>query len=154
VEWLPDVNITEVVGMLEVIHDNGDKMGADDLQRLTGIPFDELLPAIDAAVMLGLAVIRKHYISLTERGKKLLSLDPEERKEKLSEYIGELPVFKKLFKIILKKGGKISEEELLEMLKKEMSGKDAKSELKKIIQWGQYAEILDYDPPSKEISIL
>ncbi len=153
-EWLPDVNITEVVGMLEVIHDNGDKMGADDLQRATGIPFDELLPAIDAAVMLGLAVIRKHYISLTERGKKLLSLDPEERKEKLSEYIGELPIFKKLFKIILNKGGKISEEELLEMLKREMSGRDARSELKKIIQWGQYAEILDYDPPSKEISIL
>lgn len=153
-EWLPEVNITEVVGMLEVIHDNGDKMGVDDLQKITGIPFNELLPAIDAAVMLGLASIRKHYIFLTERGKKLLLFDPEDKKEKLSEYISELPIFKKLFKIILKRKGKISEAELLEMLKKDMGSRDAKSELKKIIQWGQYAEILNYDSTSEEISIL
>ncbi len=149
-EFIPDAHMTEVFGLLEVLDDNGGSLPADDLQRITGVVFDELLPVIDAAEILGLVIVDKNRVKLTKFGKEIISMDIDERQDEISKRIKNMDIFKKISRMLNSRGS-ITLEELIEFLEKELTRRDAKKEARRIIEWGRYAEILDYDIETKTI---
>ncbi len=153
-EWLPNTNVNEVIGLLEIVNDNDGTIALDDLHNTTGIDVDDLLFVVDAGEMLGFITVEKHRIHLTKKGKNFLSLDPDKRKEELSKYIADLDIFKFLFKEFMKRGGEMSYSEFLHLIKGYTNNKSAEKEVLNILHWGQYAGILDYDPTTKRIVVL
>jgi len=151
-EFIPDAHITEVFGLLEILDDNGGSLPADDIQKISGVVFDELLPVIDAAEMLGLVVVNKNMVKLTKFGKKIVGLEIEERQDEIAKRIKNTEIFKKVLSMIKRKGA-ITMEELISFLEKELTKRDAKKEARKIIEWGRYAELISYDIEDRTITL-
>ncbi|MCX6774173.1 MAG: AAA-associated domain-containing protein [Candidatus Micrarchaeota archaeon] len=149
--WVPDANITEVVGLADVLHKYDNRMRIDELQRYLGMEIDELIPVIDAAKILGIIIITRNDIMLNNKGQLLIEMSLDERKKLISSKICRMPIFKKIA-LILKKEPK-PKAFFIKMIEKELFEKEAESQFKRIIQWGRYADLLLYDSVKDEIRL-
>jgi NitT/TauT family transport system ATP-binding protein len=151
-EWVPYANITEVIGLIDILQNNDGSMRIESLQKYLGIEIDEILPVIDAAKIIGLVTITRDCINLTNMGEKLYSLDPEKRKEVISTSICDMPVFKKIVSV-LRKNGPQPKAYLIGMIEKELFKKESEIQFRRIVQWGRYAEIIYYDAEKNEMRL-
>ncbi|MGZ3699652.1 MAG: ATP-binding cassette domain-containing protein, partial [Bdellovibrionota bacterium] len=92
IETLPNVHITEVIGLLEAIADKG---GQDDIFELahgTGRDFGKTLYLVKAAELLELVETPKQTVRLTELGRHFVAGDINVRKRMLHELFGALRI--------------------------------------------------------------
>jgi NitT/TauT family transport system ATP-binding protein len=151
-QWVPYANITEVIGLIDILYSNEGSMRIESLQKYLGIEIDELLPVIDAAKIIGLAMITRDCINITNMGKSLNAMNPEKRKALISAEICKMPVFRKIASVLKKEGPK-PKAYFLRMIEKELFAKESEMQFRRIIQWGRYAEILSYDAAKDEMDI-
>jgi NitT/TauT family transport system ATP-binding protein len=151
-QWVPYANITEILGLVDILYNNSGSMRIDDLQRYIGVEIDELIPVIDAAKMLGFAMITRDCINITNMGKTLYTMNPEKRKVLISTQICRMPIFRKIVSVLKKEGPK-PKAYFLGMIEKELFQKESEQQFRRIIQWGRYAEIIFYDAGRDEMSI-
>lgn len=145
-EELPHSSLVEVIGLIELINDFGGRVALDDLRYHTGMDLSSLLEVVEGAEMLGLVNVRGGILILTRRAKNLLRKNAEERQDYLSRLISRLPLFKAVKKVLEAKGGKMEREKLRDFLSILLDNtKNIDSQVSRIIEWGRYAGILDYD---------
>ncbi len=139
---IPFADIIEVIGLLELVNDYAGEAPLDEIHNYTGIEFDELKPVVESAKILGLIELKGQKLRLTDIAKKLLNMDPEERKAFIASKIRQLPIFKKIVEE-LEKRGSIAHADLEKILEEQTY--DVDDALKSVISWGTYAMIFDYD---------
>lgn len=140
---LPETGISRIIGLLELVHDNQDKIDVDDLAENLRLDVDELLPVVKGGEMLGLLKVEKSTVMLTGEGLKLISLKIPERKEEIRKTMLKLDFFKN-FIIELTTKKNLRKKDVIKLLKKELSTKEEEKMLKTIIEWGRYAELFNY----------
>jgi len=151
-QWVPYANITEVIGLVDILYSNEGSMRIESLQKYLGIEIDELLPVIDAAKIIGLVMITRDCINITNMGRRLYTLNPEKKKALISSQICMMPVFRKIVSLLKKEGPK-PKAYFLHMIEKELFAKESELQFRRIIQWGRYAEILSYDAGKDEMTV-
>jgi NitT/TauT family transport system ATP-binding protein len=151
-EWVPYANITEILGLVDILYNNKGSMKIEELQKFIGVEIDELIPVIDAAKLLGFAMITRDCINITNMGKTLYTMSPEKRKTLISAQICRMPVFRKIVSV-LKKEGPQPKAYFLAMIERELFEKESELQFRRIIQWGRYAEIITYDAAKDEMTI-
>jgi len=140
---LPEVGVSRIIGLLEVVHDNNDKINVDDLAENLRLDIDDLLPVIKGGEMLGLLKVEKNTVTLTSEGLKFISMKIPDRKEEIRRIMLKLDFFKN-FILELNTKKKLSKKDVVKLMKKELSLKEEEKFIKTMIEWGRYAELFNY----------
>lgn len=143
---IPRVGVGMVLGLLELLDD---AKGRADIFKLAGelaMELDDIGPVIEAAKLLGLVETGRGDIILTPFGAKLLEADTNLRKNLLAERLKEIKTFREVLKLLKSKRNRpVHRRQVVEILKKDMSDEEAEGMFQAIVDWGRFAELLDYD---------
>src|SRR6185436_3873018 len=94
IDPLPQVGISRVIGLLEVLDDAGGRHDVFRLAREINFEFGEILLVIKGAEMLGLVETPGADVVLTSTGGQMLRGRVNTRKKLLKEQIKKLPIFR------------------------------------------------------------
>jgi NitT/TauT family transport system ATP-binding protein len=143
---LPHVAISDVTGLIELVHNHGDREDIYQLGHDLHLEVDDLLPLIEAADLLDLADVQEGDLILTESGKRFAEAGVLEEKQIFREQaLQRIGILRRIVQDLEQDPEHVvSEEQYLERLKQHFSDDDAWSQLETIINWGRYAELFSY----------
>src|SRR5512147_1757570 len=94
IDPIPQVGISRVIGLLEVLDDANGRYDIFRLARDINYEFGAILQVIKAAEVLGLVVTPGADVVLTGTGSQLLRSKVKGRKKLLRDLIRQLPLFR------------------------------------------------------------
>ena len=108
---------------------------------------DELLPMVDASVMLGFAVVREGDVEITPEGREFGEADIQTQKHLFRDAALKHIAILRLIENTLhaKRDHAIGEEFFRDILDEHFSADEVGRQFDTVLNWGRYAEIFDYD---------
>jgi NitT/TauT family transport system ATP-binding protein len=145
-QMLPHARVGGIAGMLEILHDRG---GREDLFRLGEdliMDIQDLLPILEACVLLGFARLTEGDAQITPQGVRFADADIQGRKVLFREAALEhVTILKQIDSILKRKSDhSISDEFFHDILDEHFAEEEVLRQLETAINWGRYAEIFDY----------
>jgi NitT/TauT family transport system ATP-binding protein len=149
---LPDVQITEVIGLLQSIHDKGGMTDIFDLSISIGKDFGQTLYLVKAAELLDLVDTPKQTVVLTDSGIRFVEGDINLRKSMLHDLFGSLGIVQHVSALLkqsetLRLPVEMIEQKVTEWLPNE----NPKNVVSVLISWGRYSEVFGYNDDAKEL---
>jgi NitT/TauT family transport system ATP-binding protein len=149
-QMLPHARPGGIAGFMELLADRG---GRDDLYKLAdelSMDVDDLLPIVDASVMLGFAVLREGDVEITPEGRKFGEADIQTQKAIFRGAALKNVAILRLIENTLhaKRNRAIGEEFFRDILDEHFSQDEVERQFETALNWGRYAEIFDYDSAS------
>ena len=146
-QMLPHARPGGIAGLLELLHDRG---GHEDLYRLAeqlAMDVDDLLPIVDAAVMLGFAALKEGDVEITHEGVAFVDSDILTRKVLFRQAaLGHVAILQSIDNVLhAKSDHSIPEEFFHDILDEHFSPDEVERQFETAMHWGRYAEIFDYD---------
>jgi NitT/TauT family transport system ATP-binding protein len=150
---LPHARSGGISGLLEIIHDRG---GCEDLPQLANdlrLEIDDLLPAIDASVLLGFASISEGDVIITDTGKEFATAGIHRSHEIFREQLlSRVPLTATVLRVLEEKhDGRIGKEFLLDILDEHFSDEEAEKQFQTLIDWGRYSHLFEYDADEERL---
>lgn len=144
---LPHARSGGISGLLEILDD---RHGSEDLSALSEdlrLQVDDLLPAVDAAVMLGFAKVAEGDVSLTQTGREFANAEVHRSHHIFREQLLERVPLVNVVLAMLKssKDGQTSREFVLDILDEHFSATEAIRQFETLVDWARYAQLFDYD---------
>lgn len=154
---LPDADISELTGLLEVM-DDPEHHGRIDLPELAEtlhLNVDDLFPLTEVLEILGFAYVAKGDLMLSPAGKIFANADILERKKIFATHlIRYVPLAKHIRRVLDERPGhRATKERFLTELEDLLSEEEAERVLRVVIDWGRYAEIFAYDNNTGMLSL-
>lgn len=152
---LPHARPGAISGLLEIIEDYG---GVDDVAVISDrlrIEADDLLPILDAAVLLGFAEVREGDVILTETGRAFAEGEVEESKRIFrTQVLDRAPLVRTMYEALLaSKGGQVGQEFFLDILDENYSEEEARSQFDTAVHWARYAGLFEYDADEETLRL-
>lgn len=152
---LPDANVAEMIGFLDNLHAVGENV---DLPRLADdlhFEIDDMFPITEALELLGFATVSDGDIAITQTGQEWMEADILKRKKIFSTCLQESIPLAKLIRDKLNQAEprRIDSDEIIDILKENLTEKAAGEVLTTVIEWGRYAELFAYDVNAKKLSL-
>ncbi len=146
-QMLPHARPGGIAGFLELLTDRG---GRDDLYKTAdelAMDVDDLLPIVDAAVILGFAKVHEGDVEVTPEGREFGEADIQRQKELFREAALKNIAILRLIENTLhaKRDHAIGEEFFRDILDEHFSRDEVERQFDTVLNWGRYAEIFDYD---------
>ncbi len=149
---VPQVAISKIIGLLEVLDDAGGRYDVFRLARDINYEFGEILQVIKAAELLDLVVTPGGDVVLTATGAQLLKARVNQRKKILKEQIKKLPIFTTVVQMLQRSENQRADSDLFrETFALHLPAEDSDSLLATVIDWGRYTELLGYNPEDQEL---
>jgi NitT/TauT family transport system ATP-binding protein len=150
---LPHARVGGISGLLEIVNDRG---GREDLPKLAEslrLEIDDLLPAVDAASMLGFAEVAQGDVTITDAGKEFATAGVHRSHEIFQEQLlKRVPFASTVAEVIRqKKDGRIGKEFLLDILDEHFSESEAEKQFQTLVDWGRYAHLFEYDADEERL---
>ena len=142
-----------MAGLLEILDDYQGKVDAARIADDLMLELDDILPAIEAAEMLGFIKVDSGDLILTDKGREYLEGNSMQRKKILNQTLSRISLFRWLIEHLKNRGNEMSKDELISVLEEEMPDVDAAKMVKWSIEWGRHALILRYDSNSQTIRL-
>ncbi len=152
-EPLPNVGISKVIGLLELVHDEGDEVETARVALDLDLEFDALLPVLEAAKTLGFVEIKSGKIRLTRDGKKLVASGIAARRKFLRKRLAGVRLFKDVF-ALLQKRKRVKRRSLVKYCRLKLPKSEAEKTVDTIVNWGRNAEAIGYDSGKQELYAL
>jgi NitT/TauT family transport system ATP-binding protein len=151
---LPHARVGGIAGLLELWHDRG---GREDLFRLSEelvMDVEDLLPILEACVLLGFAWLKEGDVQLSPQGAAFADADIQRRKVLFREAALEhVTILKQIDSILRRKSDhSIADEFFHDILDEHFSEEEVQRQLDTAMNWGRYAEIFDYDRESGRLT--
>lgn len=145
-QTLPHVEIGDVIGLIELVHAQGDRADLYQLGRALHLEVDDLLPLVDAADLLDLADPQEGDLVLTEVGTRFAEADVLAEKQIFRQQaLKRIGMLRQIVQDLTEEPEHTVEEgKYLEQFKQHFSDDEAWSQLETIINWGRYAELFSY----------
>jgi len=152
---LPHTRPGGIAGLLELLVDRG---GEEDMYHVSDdllLEVDDLLPIIEAAVLLGFAETREGDIKMTSQGREFAEADIQRRKELFRQALLSHPTFLQTIDCALhqKSDHTMPLEFFRDLLDEHFSEQDVKLQIETALNWGRYAEIFTYDPETDTLHL-
>ena len=146
-QMLPHARRGAVAGLLEMLAGHN---GRDDMYRLAAalsFEIDDLLPVVDAAVMLGFAKLEEGDVEITPSGRAFAEADILHRKELFRAAAREnIDLIREITRSLEARADHMLPDGVFEdLLDEHFSEEEAKAQLETAINWGRYAELFDHD---------
>jgi NitT/TauT family transport system ATP-binding protein len=153
-QMLPHARVGGIAGLLELLHDRG---GREDLFRLSEdlvMDVEDLLPILEACVLLGFALLKEGDVQLTPQGIRFADADIQRRKVLFREAALEhVTILKQIDSILKKKSDhSIADEFFHDILDEHFAEDEVQRQFETALNWGRYAEIFDYDRDSGRLT--
>ncbi|MCX5969813.1 MAG: nitrate/sulfonate/bicarbonate ABC transporter ATP-binding protein [Cyanobacteria bacterium] len=145
---LPHVRVGGISGLLELIAEKG--KGLDDIpllaQRLQ-LEVDDLLPLLDAAVMLGFAEVTNGDVRLTPIGSDFATTTIQRSKDLFRQQaLGRIPVLSSIVHTLQEKENQAMRADFfLGIWDDYFPLEEAERQLATAVDWGRYGELFEYD---------
>jgi NitT/TauT family transport system ATP-binding protein len=150
---LPEVSAGGLSGLLEILAARGGREGLAELADDLTFEVDDLLPLVDAAVMLGLARVDNAELEITDQGREFATGDIDESKMLFGRLASErAPLIKAIVKgLRATSDGTLREGFFLDLLRRGFSEDEARRQLDIAIDWGRYGELFEYDAETGQL---
>ncbi len=151
---LPHVRAGGIAGFLEILVDHG---GRQDLHRISHqlmLESDDLLPIVDACVLLGFATVEQGDAEIAGLGREFAAGDIQKRKELFRDAVlAHVPLLQQMASALQAKAdGTMLLEFFHDLLDEHFSEDEVRRQLDTAIQWGRYAELFEYDSVTGRLS--
>ncbi len=152
-QMLPNAKPGAIAGLLELVFERG---GEEDIYKLSDelqMEVDDILPIVDAGVLLQFVKVTEGDITITEQGKEFVTADILERKVSFSKQVMEnAALVKQIIRLLnTKKNHRLHEDFIEEYLVKFFTAEEAKRQLDIAITWGRFGELFSYDATTGEL---
>src|ERR1700683_5366643 len=146
-QMLPHARVGGIAGLLELLRDHG---GRQDLFRLAEelvMDVEDLLPILEACVMLGFALLKEGDIEITPPGVAFAEADIQQRKVLFRQAVLEhVTILKQIDSVLKRKTDhSIADEFFHDILDEHFAEDEVQRQFETAVNWGRYAEIFDYD---------
>jgi NitT/TauT family transport system ATP-binding protein len=150
---LPEVSAGGLSGLLEILAARGGEDGLAELAEDLSFEIDDLLPLVDAAVLLGLAEVHDAQLSITKIGSDFASADIDTSKTLFGQQgANHAPLIKAILRALrATSDGSLREGFFLDLLRRGFSDEEARRQLDIAIDWGRYGELYEYDAERGEL---
>ena len=147
---LPAVSAGGLSGLLEILAATGGREGLAELADDLSFEVDDLLPLVDAAIMLGLAEVHDADLELTDAGREFVTADINTSKILFGKLAAErAPLIKAIYKgLQATNDGTLREGFFLDLLRRGFTDEEARQQLDIAVDWGRYGELFEYDAES------
>ena len=149
----PEVSGPGLSGLLEILAARGGRDGLAELADELSFEIDDLLPMVDAAVMLGLAEVHDADLEITDLGREFATGDIDASKILFGRLISErAPLIKAIVNALhATTDGTLREGFFLDLLRRGFSAEEARRQLDTAIDWGRYGELFEYDAETGQL---
>jgi NitT/TauT family transport system ATP-binding protein len=146
-QMLPHARVGGIAGLIELLHDRG---GREDLFRLSEelvMDVEDLLPILEACVLLGFARLKEGDVQITPQGVIFADADIQQRKVLFRQAALEhVTILKQIDSILKRKSDhSIADEFFHDILDEHFAEDEVLRQLDTALNWGRYAEIFDYN---------
>jgi NitT/TauT family transport system ATP-binding protein len=145
---LPHVRVGGISGLLELVAENPDVGGSlPDLAHRLQLEVDDLLPLLDAAVLLGFADVADGDVRLTTVGRDFASTTILRSKDLFRQQaLGRILVLSSIFHTLKEKESQsIRSDFFLDLWDDYFPLAEAELQLATAVDWGRYAEMFEND---------
>jgi NitT/TauT family transport system ATP-binding protein len=151
---LPQATVDGLSGLAEILLGrHGGSADLADLADSLGLEVDDLLPLVDALVLLGFADLRGDRLELTANGQVFAGASIQESKEIFARAaLDHAPLVRTIYRAL-----RGSLDDILpagfftDILRNSFGEEDAARQLDVAVNWGRYAELYDYDATRGQI---
>src|SRR5579864_8719484 len=152
---LPHARVGGIAGLIEILHDKG---GREDLFRLSEelvMDVEDLLPILEACVLLGFAWLKEGDVQITREGVQFADADIQRRKVLFREAtLKHVTILKQIDSVLHRKSDHaIADEFFHDILDEHFSEEEVLRQFETALNWGRYAEIFDYDRESGKLTL-
>ena len=159
-EMLPHARPGGIAGLLEMVIDLTDKdpSGRADMYRLAdelAFEIDDLLPIVDAAVLLGFLRLEEGDVFVTPAGREFAESEILKQKEVFRQAaLDHVLLLRQITRALDNKSDHtVPEEFFLDMLDEQFSEEEGQRQLETAINWGRYAELFDFDAARRRFTL-
>jgi NitT/TauT family transport system ATP-binding protein len=144
---LPHTRAGGISGLLEIVNDVG---GREDLPKLAEslrLEVDDLLPAVDAAALLGFARVAQGDVMITEAGQQFATAGVHVSHEIFrDQLLNNVPFVTTVVEALRhKKDRRIRKDWVVDILDEHFSAEEAERQFETLVDWGRYALLFEYD---------
>jgi len=149
---LPNVQISEMIGLLESIHHENGMADIFDLSQSIEKDFGQTLYLVKAAELLDLVDTPRQTVVLTASGKLFVEGDINVRKGMLHELFSKLRIVLQVTELLkqsetLRLHVEVIEQKVAEWLPNE----NPENVVEVLISWGRFSEVFGYNDDAKEL---
>jgi NitT/TauT family transport system ATP-binding protein len=150
---LPGVTVGGLAGLVEIVFAHNGQTDLPDLADELSFQVDDLLPIVDAAVMLGLLEVEGAQAFLTGTGRRWYTADIQTSKQIFAQLAGtRAPLVRTIVKALQNSdNGTLRDDFFRDLLRRGFTTADTEAQLNIAIDWGRYGELFDYDAHSGEL---
>jgi NitT/TauT family transport system ATP-binding protein len=146
-QMLPHARVGGIAGLIELLHDKG---GREDLFRLSEelvMDVEDLLPILEACVLLGFALLKEGDVQITPQGVRFADADIQQRKVLFrTACLEHVTILRQIDSILKRKSDhSIADEFFHDILDEHFAEDEVQRQFETAMNWGRYAEIFDYD---------
>ena len=146
-QMLPHARVGGIAGLIELLHDRG---GHEDLFRLAEdliMDVQDLLPLLEACVLLGFASLKEGDVQITPQGVDFALADIQQRKILFRQAaLQHVTILKQIDSILKRKSDhSIADEFFHDILDEYFAEDEVQRQFETAMNWGLYAELFDYD---------
>jgi len=146
-QMLPHARVGGIAGLMELVRDRG---GHEDLFRLSEelvMDVEDLLPILEACVLLGFALLKEGDVEITPQGIAFADADIQQRKILFRQAALEhVTILKQIDSVLKRKSDhSIPDEFFHDILDEHFAEDEVQRQFETAMNWGRYAEIFDYD---------
>lgn len=152
IETIPNIQISEMIGLLESIADQGGVADIFDLAHKIGKDFGSTLYLVKAGELLDLLDTPRQTVILTDLGKSFLEGDINVRKRVLHELFGNLRIVQLATNLLkTEENYRIPLDTLRDRVAEWLPNENPEQICEAMISWGRFAEYFGYNDDTKEI---
>jgi NitT/TauT family transport system ATP-binding protein len=146
-QMLPHARVGGIAGLIELLRDRG---GREDLFRLAEelvMDVEDLLPILEACVLLGFAWLKEGDVQLSKAGEAFADADIQTRKVLFRQAaLDHVTILKQIDSILKRKSDHAMADEFFnDILDEHFAEEEVRRQFETATNWGRYAEIFDYD---------
>jgi heavy metal efflux system protein len=154
IEPLPDVLASEIIDLVEHLHQRGDEAKivriADDTHR----EFARIVSVVKAAEMLGFVETPHDMVALTAKGKQLVEASPGDRKDLWREQLLTLGLFREIHDVLRQQESRaVDADFVLESIVTRLPFENHDKIFDTFVRWASFGELFAYDEAAQRITL-
>ena len=151
---LPHASVDGFSGLLEILRDDGGDADLADLAYDLSLDVDDLLPLVDACLMLDFVTTGQGRLRLTPQGREFADADIQHSKRFFAKTVRErVPLVRTIRQSLDRANdGSLKVGFFLDLLRGNYSAEEAQAQLDVAIDWGRYGELYEYDAQTSELT--